>query len=60
MFVRARSRGDMAAVRDIYAHYVLNFASFEETPPTLEEMLARRRSSTNLGLPYLVAEGAGE
>ena len=51
----------MAAVRDIYAHYVLNsLATFEETPPTLEEMLARRRASVELGLPYLVAEAEGE
>ena len=47
----------MAAVRDIYAHYVLHsLATFEETPPTIEEMLARRRASVDLGLPYLVAE----
>ena len=51
----------MAAVRDIYAHYVLNsLATFEETPPTLEEMLARRSASVELGLPYLVAEAGGE
>ena len=48
----------MAAVREIYAHYVLHsLATFEETPPTLEEMLARWRASSMLGLPYLVAEG---
>ena len=51
----------MAAVRDIYAHYVLNsLATFEETPPTLEEMLARRSASVELGLPYLVAEAGGK
>ena len=51
----------MAAVRDIYAHYVLHsLATFEETPPTLEDMLARRRASVELGLPYLVAEAEGE
>jgi L-amino acid N-acyltransferase YncA len=58
--VRAAAEPDMAAVRDIYAHYVLNsLATFEETPPTLEEMLARRRASVELGLPYLVAEAGG-
>jgi L-amino acid N-acyltransferase YncA len=58
--VRAASEADMAAVRDIYAHYVLDsLATFEETPPTLEEMLARRRASIELGLPYLVAEAEG-
>ena len=55
--VRAAREADMAAVREIYAHYVLHsLATFEETPPTLEEMLARRRASVELGLPYLVAE----
>jgi L-amino acid N-acyltransferase YncA len=58
--VRAATDADMAAVRDIYAHYVLHsLATFEETPPTLEDMLARRRASVDLGLPYLVAEAAG-
>ena len=51
----------MQAFRDIYAHYVQrSLATFEETPPTLEEMLARRRASVDLGLPYLVAEARGE
>jgi len=47
----------MGSVRDVYAHYVLHsLATFEETPPTIEEMLARRRASVDLGMPYLVAE----
>ena len=51
----------MGAVRDIYAHYVLHsLATFEETPPALDEMLLRRRASVDLGLPYLVAEAGGE
>ena len=55
--VRAASEADMVAVRDIYAHYVLHsLATFEETPPTLDEMLLRRRELVDLGLPYLVAE----
>jgi L-amino acid N-acyltransferase YncA len=59
--VRPAIEGDMAAVRDIYAHYVLHsLATFEETPPTFEEMLARRRSSVELGLPYLVAVAGAE
>jgi len=59
--VRAASEADMGAVRDIYAHYVLrSLATFEESPPTLEEMLARRRASVDPGLPYLVAEARGQ
>ena len=51
----------MAAVRDIYAHYVLHaLATFEETPPTLDEMIARWRKSVDSALPYLVAETHGE
>src|SRR5579871_6967655 len=61
MFVRPAAEADMAAVREIYAHYVLHsLATFEETPPTLDEMFSRRRASIELGLPYLVAERAGE
>ena len=59
--VRPSSEADMAAVRDIYAHYVLHsLATFEESPPALDDMLARRRASVDLGLPYLVAEARGE
>jgi phosphinothricin acetyltransferase len=61
MLVRAARETDMAAVRHIYTHYVLHsLATFEETAPTLEEMLARRRASVDLGLPYLVAEAGVE
>jgi phosphinothricin acetyltransferase len=50
----------MAAAADIYAHYVLHaLATFEETPPTIEEMHARRKKSIDAGLPYLVAEERG-
>jgi L-amino acid N-acyltransferase YncA len=59
--VRAASEPDMGAVRDIYAHYVLNsLATFEETSPSLEDMLERRRASVELGLPFLVAEAEGK
>lgn len=61
MLVSDATESDMAAVRDIYAHYVLNsLATFEEIPPTLEEMLLRRQASLDHGLPYLVAETGGE
>jgi L-amino acid N-acyltransferase YncA len=59
--VRDASEADMAAVSGIYAHYALHsLATFEETPPTLEELLARRRASVERGLPYLVAEAQGK
>ena len=60
-FVRDSTDADMAAVRAIYAHYVLNsLATFEETPPALEEMRSRRQASLDHDLPYLVAEAEGE
>jgi L-amino acid N-acyltransferase YncA len=59
--VRDASEDDMAAVSGIYTHYVVHsLATFEETPPTLEELLARRRASVERGLPYLVAEARGK
>ena len=59
--VRDAGEADMPAVQAIYAHYVLGaLATFEETPPTLADMIARRRKSVENGLPYLVAERDGE
>nr|WP_245964907.1 GNAT family N-acetyltransferase [Trinickia dinghuensis] len=50
----------MSVVQAIYAHHVLNGrASFEETPPSVDEMIARRDTVLNAGLPYLVAEMQG-
>src|SRR3984885_2886974 len=59
--VRAASELDMAAVRGSYSHYVLHsLATFEATPPTLDEMLARRQASAESNLPYLVAQAGRE
>lgn len=61
MSVRDATDDDMASVQAIYAHHVLtSLATFEEVPPTVAEMAARRRAVVAAGLPYLVAEGAGE
>ncbi len=60
--LRVRDAGsvDMADIRAIYAHHVLHgIASFEETPPSLQEMAARRDAVLAAGLPYLVAEVSG-
>jgi len=58
--VRDALPADMPAVQAIYAHAVLTGrASFEEVPPTLADMLARRETVLALGLPYLVAEVEG-
>ena len=61
--VRVRdARGDdILRVTAIYAHHVrYGLASFELDPPDAAEMARRHAEVTALGLPYLVAEVAGE
>jgi len=58
--VRDADEADMAAVQAIYAHHVLyGLATFEEVPPTVADMVARRAGVLAAGLPYLVAESDG-
>ena len=58
--VRSCTLQDMAEVAAIYAHHVLTgTASFEDIPPSLEEMNARRAAVLAHGCPYLVAERGG-
>lgn len=60
ILVRDARDADMSAVMSIYARHVLTgLASFEEVPPSLEEMQSRRANVLQLGLPYLVAELEG-
>lgn len=55
------SEVDMSAVQAIYAHHVIyGLSSFETEPPSVEEMLQRRRQVVSKGLPYLVARYQGE
>lgn len=57
--IRPAREANMAAVQAIYAHHVLTgLASFEEVPPDVAEMAARREKVIGRGLPYLVAEAA--
>ena len=50
----------MAAIAPIYAHHVLHgLATFEEIPPSIDELLLRRTRIIDAGLPYLVAEVDG-
>jgi phosphinothricin acetyltransferase len=61
VFVRDAVAADMAAVAAIYAHHVLTgFGTFEEIPPTANELAARAAAVRALGLPYLVAEVEGK
>jgi phosphinothricin acetyltransferase len=59
--VRDAAEADMEAVARIYAHHVEHgLATFEEVPPTDEEMRARRLKALASGAPYLVAEIDGK
>ncbi|GII33879.1 phosphinothricin N-acetyltransferase [Planotetraspora mira] len=52
---------DLKAVTEIYAHYVTDTViTFEEAPPTVAEWQGRLGDLSSLGLPFLVAEVAGE
>jgi phosphinothricin acetyltransferase len=55
--IRPAAPADLPAIHAIYAHHVLHgLASFEEEPPSVEELTRRFRDVTQRGLPYLVAE----
>jgi phosphinothricin acetyltransferase len=55
--VRVATEADMRAVQAIYAGHVLHgVATFEEVPPSIDELLARRACVIASGLPYLAAE----
>jgi L-amino acid N-acyltransferase YncA len=54
--VRDAADADLAAIHQIYSFYVWHsLATFEESPPTMDELSTRRRSILMSGLPYLVA-----
>ncbi len=58
--IRPSTDQDLAAITHIYAHHVLHgTGTFETTPPTLEEMKARRADVLSKGLPWLVLENDG-
>jgi len=58
--IRDARDADMPAIQAIYAHHVrTGLGSFEETPPSLEEMTRRRADILAHALPYVVAEIGG-
>lgn len=60
LLIRDSVEDDVVVIQDIYAHHVLHgTASFELTPPTLQEMQQRRADIVAKGLPYCVAELEG-
>jgi L-amino acid N-acyltransferase YncA len=59
--IRAGEDADIAAIAAIYRYHVLyGVASFEEAPPDPAEISRRRGEILAHGLPYLVAEQAGQ
>ena len=61
LLIRDSLDADLPALQRIYAHHVLHgLASFEEQPPTLDEMARRRRELLRDGYPYLVGEADGQ
>ena len=48
---------DMETIQEIYAHYVMDTTfSFEEEPPTTDELENRRQAVQAENLPYIVAK----
>jgi L-amino acid N-acyltransferase YncA len=58
--VRDATEADLPAIQAIYAQHVLHgVASFEETPPSVDDLRARHASVLSHGLPYMVADMDG-
>lgn len=61
MIVRPADAADAAAIQAIYAHHVLHgTGTFEEVPPSLEQMAQRMADVTGRGLPWVVGEEGGK
>ncbi|MBP7412702.1 MAG: N-acetyltransferase [Giesbergeria sp.] len=59
--VRASQEADITAITAIYAHHVLHgTGTFEIDPPGSADIAMRRTDVLGKGLPYLVAEQAGQ
>lgn len=60
-WIRDSREADLLAMQQIYAFHVLHgLASFEEQPPTVDEMARRRTAILAAGYPHLVAELGGD
>ena len=58
--IRPSTDADLPAITAIYGWNVLNgLGTFEEDPPSQDEMTRRRAAFLDRGLPYLVAEENG-
>ena len=60
MLIRDAAEADIAVIAAIYAHHVRQGGgTFEETPPSGDEIAGRWRGIRQLGLPWLLAEDGG-
>ncbi len=56
MQIRAATEADLPEIQAIYAHHVLHGAgTFEETPPSVEDLTVRFRGIVGRGWSYLVS-----
>ncbi len=56
MMIRDATAADVPEIQSIYAHHVLHgTGTFEEVPPSVEEMLARYQNVVDHGWRWLVA-----
>ena len=61
LIIRDVRDSDMDTIQEIYSHHVRHgLASWEESPPSVSEMRARRDVIKDGGFPYRVAEKASE
>ena len=61
MRIRSALASDAAALAAIYGHHVTHgLGTFEEAPPTADDMAGRLKAVTDWNLPYLVAEIDGQ
>ncbi len=59
MRIRPAAPADIPEIQAIYAHHVLSgTGTFEEVPPSVEEMAGRFATLTGAGAIWLVAEDA--
>lgn len=60
MQIRDATEDDLAQIQSIYAYHVLHGSgSFENIPPSLEEMCRRFQANQAAGFTWVVAEGDG-
>lgn len=60
LLVRDSTEADLPGIQAIYARHVLHgLASFEEVPPDIADLVARRAAVLASGLPHIVAEAEG-